>query len=507
MSVFRTKPVTAAPHVDAGEPVEGSLHGEVSLRRVLTARHLVLLGIGAIIGAGIFVLTGQAAANYAGPAVMLSFVIAGFACALAGLCYAEFAAMLPVSGSAYSYSYATLGEIVAWFIGWNLILEYLFAAATVAVGWSGYMNGLLGTIGDAIGIQLALPEALSTAPLAYSNGRLVWTGAIANVPAIAIVIGVAALCYRGITQSAFANTVIVAIKLAVILLFLGFGLQHVDVANWDPFIPPRTEEGQFSLGGVLRAASIVFFAYIGFDAVSTAAQETKNPQRAMPIGILGSLVICTLLYMSVCAVLTGMLPYTELGTPKPVATALEAYPDLLWLKTVVEIGAVAGLSSVILVMIMGQARIFYSMAQDGLISPRFGRVHPVYRTPHVGTAFVGIVATVLAGLLPIGVLGDLVSMGTLLAFSTVCIGVLVLRFTRPDLPRAFRVPAAIIVCPLGAFACLWLFFEAFADNWQWMSVWILIGFGVYFAYGVRHSALARSASDSVLRSVVARRCS
>lgn len=491
MNVFRTKPVSAAPHVDAGEPVEGSLEGEVTLKRVLSARHLVLLGVGAIIGAGIFVLTGQAAAQHAGPAVMLSFVFAGFACALAGLCYAEFAAMLPVSGSAYSYSYATLGELVAWFIGWNLVLEYLFAASTVAVGWSGYLNGLLGTIGNAAGITLALPDALSSAPLTVREGRLVATGAIINLPAIAIVIGIATLCYRGIKHSATANNVIVAIKLAVIFLFLGFGLQYVNPENWEPFIPAMDEEGRFGMQGVLRAAAIVFFAYIGFDAVSTAAQETKNPQRAMPIGILGSLVVCTLLYIAMCAVLTGMLPYTQLGTPKPVATALEAYPSLLWLKTLVEIGAVAGLSSVILVMIMGQARIFYAMAKDGLISPIFGRVHPKYRTPHVGTAFVGVVATVLAGLLPISVLGDLVAMGTLLAFTTVCIGVLVLRYTKPDLPRSFRVPAAIIVCPLGALACFYLFLQAFRDNWHWMSAWIVIGFIIYFAYGYRHSALRK----------------
>lgn len=487
--LFRTKPVVAAPHVDAGEPVEGSLQGEVTLKRALSARHLVLLGVGAIIGAGIFVLTGQAAANHAGPAVTLSFVFAGVACALAGLCYAEFAAMLPVSGSAYSYSYATLGEFVAWFIGWNLVLEYLFAASTVAVGWSGYMNGLLGTIGNSIGVQLALPDALSTAPLTVSAGRITATGSILNLPAIAIVVAIAALCYRGITQSAFANSIIVAIKLTVILLFLGFGIQYVDPANWQPFIPPTDENGEFGMSGVIRAASIVFFAYIGFDAVSTAAQETKNPQRDMPIGILGSLVVCTLLYIAVCAVLTGMLPYTQLGTPKPVATALEAYPSLLWLKTLVEIGAVAGLSSVILVMIMGQARIFYSMSKDGLIPKMFGRVHPTFRTPHVGTVFVGAVAMILAGLLPIGVLGDLVSMGTLLAFATVCIGVLVLRYTRPDLPRSFRVPAAIIVCPLGAAACLYLFSQAFADNWHWMTAWIAIGIAVYFLYGARHSKL------------------
>jgi APA family basic amino acid/polyamine antiporter len=492
VNFFRTKPIAPSPHVDAGETVHGSLEGEATLKRALTAKHLVLLGIGAIIGAGIFVLTGQAAANHAGPAVTLSFVIAGFACALAGFCYAEFAAMLPVSGSAYSYSYATLGEIVAWFIAWNLILEYLFAVATVAVGWSGYLNSLLGSIGDWLGVSLAIPEALASAPLTYANGRLTGTGAVINLPAIAIVFAIAALCYRGITQSAIANNIVVTIKLVVILLFLGFCLQHVDPANWDPFIPPAEGGGRFGWEGVTRAASIVFFAYIGFDAISTAAQETKNPQRDMPIGILGSLVVCTLLYIAVCAVLTGILPYPQLGTPKPVATALQAYPDLLWLKTFVEIGAVAGLSSVILVMTMAQARIFYAMSHDGLIGKMFGRVHPVYRTPHVGTVFVGVVAAILAGLLPIGVLGDLVSMGTLLAFATVCIGVLVLRYTKPDAPRPFRVKGAMIVCPLGAIACLYLFWQAFKANWQWMTIWIVIGIIVYFLYGARHSVLNKT---------------
>ncbi|MGH8168105.1 MAG: amino acid permease, partial [Woeseiaceae bacterium] len=474
MNLFITKPISPSPHVDAGEPVEGSLEGEATLARVLTARHLVLLGIGAVIGAGIFVLTGQAAAMHAGPAIMLSFVMAGFACALAGLCYAEFAAMMPVSGSAYSYSYATLGEGIAWFIGWNLVLEYLFAASTVAVGWSGYMNSLLGSVGAWFGLSLALPDALASAPLTVANGRVVTTGAIINLPAVLIVVAVAALCYRGIRQSATANAVIVAIKLVVILLFMAFGLQFVDPANWEPFIPPE-QDGRFGFSGVARAAAIVFFAYIGFDAVSTAAQETKNPQRNMPIGILGSLAVCTVLYIAVCAVLTGMVPYYELGTAQPVATALEFYPSLLWLKTLVEVGAVAGLSSVILVMIMGQSRIFYAMSNDGLIPAAFSRVHPKYRTPAFGTVVVGVTATILAGLLPIGVLGDLVAMGTLLAFATVCIGVLVLRYTRPDLERAFRVPAAIVVCPLGALACLYLFAQTFADNWHWMSAWIVIG--------------------------------
>jgi len=488
VNLFITKPVEASPHVDAGE-TEGSLQGEATLKRALTARHLVMLGIGAVIGAGIFVLTGQAAANHAGPAVTLSFVLAGIACTFAGLCYAEFAAMLPVSGSAYSYSYATLGEFIAWFIGWNLVLEYLFAASTVAVGWSGYFNSLLHSIGDITGMPLGLPATLVSAPLNVVDGRLVTTGALINLPAIAIVAAVAALCYRGIAQSAFVNSIIVAIKVTVILMFVAFSLKYVNTANWHPYIPPAEGPGRFGWDGVVRGASIVFFSYIGFDAVSTAAQEAKNPQRDMPIGILGSLVLCTLLYIVVSAVLTGMMPYTLLGTAKPVATALEAYPNLLWLKTVVEIGAIAGLSSVILVMIIGQTRIFYAMSKDGLIGRMFGRVHPRHQTPHVGTIFVGVIACALAGLLPINVLGDLVSMGTLLAFTTVCIGVLVLRKTKPDLPRAFRVPFAPVICTLGALTCFWLFLRAFEDNWHWMSGWILIGFAIYFGYSYRHSVL------------------
>jgi APA family basic amino acid/polyamine antiporter len=489
MNLFRTKPVTAAPHVDAGEPVEGSLQGEVTLKRVLTARHLVLLGIGAVIGAGIFVLTGHAAANHAGPAVVLSFVIAGFACALAGLCYAEFASMLPVSGSAYSYAYATLGEFVAWFIGWMLVLEYTFAAATVSVGWSGYFTGLLDSLSSSFGVSLSLPAALTSAPFTVNEGRLLPTGSIVNLPAVAIATAVASLCYRGITQSAFVNSIIVTIKLIVIFLFMAFSLQFIDTDNWSPFIPPSEGPERFGWGGVLRAASIVFFAYIGFDAVSTAAQETKNPQRDMPIGILGSLFICTLIYIAMSAVMTGIMPYGMLGTPKPVATALEIYPSLAWLKTLVEIGAIAGLSSVILVMMVGQPRIFYSMARDGLIPPAFGRVHPKFRTPHVGTVVVGITAVILAGLLPIGTLGELVSMGTLLAFATVCIGIPVLRRTRPDLPRAFRVPAAPLVGVLGAAACLYLFWQSFQANWHWMGAWIMIGIVIYFGYSRRHSKL------------------
>jgi APA family basic amino acid/polyamine antiporter len=482
--LMRVKPVEAAPHVDAGEPVEGSLQGETSLKRTLTARHLVMLGVGAVIGAGIFVLTGQAAANHAGPAIMLSFVLAGFACALAGLCYAEFAALLPVSGSAYSYSYATLGEFVAWFIGWCLVLEYLFASSTVAVGWSSYLISFVtGTLG------LPFPAELANAPITWNGTAFVSTGALFNLPAVAIVAAVSGLCYVGITQSAYVNAVIVAIKLLVITLFIGFGLQHVDPANWTPFIPEAQGPGKFGFDGVTRAAAIVFFAYIGFDAVSTAAGEAKNPQRDMPIGILGSLALCTVVYIVVCAVLTGMTHYSLLGTAKPVVTALEPYADLAWLKVATEIGAIAGLSSVILVMLMAQPRIFYSMSRDGLLPKLFGKVHPKHRTPYIGTIIVGIAACGLAGLMPLSVLGELVSMGTLLAFATVCAGVLVLRYTRPDLHRPFRVPVANLICPMGVVACLYLFWQPFTEHWKIFVGWTVVGLVIYFGYGYRHSKL------------------
>ncbi|NUO75997.1 MAG: amino acid permease [Lysobacter sp.] len=484
--LFITKPVQAAPHVDAGEPVEGSLQGEVTLKRSLTSTQLVMLGIGAVIGAGIFVLSGHAAANHAGPAVVLSFIIAGVACALAGLCYAEFAAMLPVSGSAYSYSYATLGEFVAWFIGWNLVLEYMFAASTVAVGWSGYLNSFLEHFG------LGLPASLAAAPLNVVDGAIVYTGGIVNLPAVAIIAAISGLCYVGITQSAFVNSIIVAIKIVVIAAFVGFAAKYVNPDNWVPFIPENQGPGKFGIDGVIRGASVVFFAYIGFDAVSTAAGEAKNPQRDMPIGILGSLVICTIIYIIVAGVLTGLLPYTELGTPKPVATALETYPALAWLKMVVELGAIAGLSSVILVMLMGQPRIFYTMSQDGLLPKFFAKVHPKFQTPYVGTVIVGVFAAVLAGFLPIGLLGEMVSMGTLLAFATVCVGVLILRSTRPDLPRPFRVPLAVIVCPLGAAICLYLFSKPFAEHWKVMTSWTALGMLIYFFYGYRNSKLRKA---------------
>ncbi len=504
--LFATHAIEAMPHVAAGEPVEGSPTGEVTLKRVLTARHLIMLGIGAVIGAGIFVLTGTAAAQFAGPALVVSFLMAGFACALAGLCYAEFAAMLPVSGSAYSYSYATLGEVVAWFVGWNLVLEYLFAASTVAVGWSGYFNEMLRMLSSLTGMNFTLPAALASAPLTFNAaGHLATTGTLINLPAILIVAAISWLCYRGITQSATVNAIIVAIKVIVILLFLVVMFNYINTDFWHPFVPANEGGSKFGWSGVIRGATLVFFAYIGFDAVSTAAGEAKNPQRDMPIGILGSLFVCTLLYIAMAATLTGVAPFRMLNTPEPVATALNyvlgtvgvgsnASYILGTLKVLVVFAALAGLSSVVLVMLMGQPRIFYAMSRDGLMPTALGRLHPKHRTPYIGTIIVGVIAATLAGLFPVDVLGDLVSMGTLLAFATVCIGVLVLRRTRPELPRAFRVPIPWVICPLGAAACLFLFWQAFEVRWWLILGWTSIGFLIYGFYGYKHSKLRQNAN-------------
>ena len=442
------KALTRVKPVSAGD--NNAKPGETGLKRVLTARHLIFLGIGVVIGAGIFILTGQAAATYAGPAVTISFVLASLTCALAGLCYAEFSAMLPLSGSAYAYAYAALGEGVAWLIAWCLVLEYLFSAATVSIGWSAYTQSFLThTLG------LDFPHALSTATLAWEKGRFVFSGAIVDLPACLLIVGLSWVLYRSVSQTARLNSIMVVVKLVVVLLFVVFACAYVNPANWHPFMPKNTGPGEFGWPGVIRAATIAFFSYIGFDAVSTAAGETKNPQRNVPIGILGSLALCTLLYVSVCLVLTGLVPYPELNTVRPVATALSHYPQLSWLRVAVEIGAVAGLFSVVMVLLMAQSRIFYTMAKDGLVPSFLGKVHRKYNTPYLGTVVVGVLATVLAGLLPISVLGALVSMGTLLAFATVCIGVLVLRYTQPELERPFRVPAAKVIAPLEPWpACI-----------------------------------------------------
>jgi APA family basic amino acid/polyamine antiporter len=489
MNLFRRKLV---------KDLQAEAQSDQRLHRALGPLNLTMLGIGAIVGAGIFVLTGQAAAKYAGPAIVFSFILAGVACALAGLCYAEFSAMIPISGSAYTYGYATLGEFVAWIIGWDLILEYLFAASTVAVGWSGYVVSFLKDLG------IAIPAAFTSAPYDHVTppdaGWNIWrlftegwtsTGAVLNVPAMIIVGAITFLLVLGIKESANFNNVVVAIKLAVILTFIAVGVAFINRENWQPFVPPAMGPGEFGWGGVLRGAGVIFFAYIGFDSVSTAAQEAKNAQRDMPIGILTSLGICTVLYIAVSLVLTGIVSYKQLNDPAPISVAINSLgPSMAWLRPIIKIGAIAGLSSVILVMMLGQPRIFYTMAKDGLLPPIFSAVHPKFRTPWLAQILTGGIAMVIAGLFPIGLLGELVSIGTLLAFAIVCAGVFVLRFTDPQIHRPFRTPAFWLVSPLGVLFCAWLMYGLPPDTWARLIVWMAIGMVIYFGYGRRRSKLA-----------------
>lgn len=480
------------------------------LRKSLSALNLTTLGIGAVIGAGIFVLTGQAAAQYAGPAIVISFLISGLACLFAGLCYAEFASMIPISGSAYTYAYATMGEFIAWIIGWDLILEYLFAASTVSVGWSGYVVSFLNDFGiiipaqftaalgtvlvdiPQVGWKMVTPELVKN--LAESGiivDNLPHLTAVLNLPAMFIVAAITTLLLIGIRESAKFNNIMVIIKVFVILLFIGIGFMFVNKDNWIPFIPENTGEwGHYGWSGILRGAGVIFFAYIGFDAVSTAAQEAKNPQKGMPIGILGSLGISTLLYILVAIVLTGIVSYTFLNVADPIAVGVNAMGEgLFWLRPVIKIAAIAGLSSVILVLLMGQPRIFYSMSKDGLLPPVFSKIHPRFKTPYVSTLITGFFALILAGILPINILGELVSIGTLLAFSIVCVGIIILRVKRPDIKRTFKTPFVPLVPILGAGICVLQMLSLPWETWTRLLVWMALGLVLYFVYGIRKSKL------------------
>lgn len=496
---------------------ESAESGEHSLKRALGATNLITLGIGAIIGAGIFVLTGAAAAQYAGPAIVLSFILAGIACAFAGLCYSEFASLIPIAGSAYTYGYATLGEIFAWIIGWDLILEYAFGAATVASGWSGYVNSFLQDYG------IHLPPSLTATPgtdmVMYNNrwerlatilptlkahgvdpATLTHVQGSFNLVAFFGIVAVTVILVIGIKESANFNSAIVIVKVAIVLTFIAiagaFLLKNPEIAarNWHPFIPRNTGEfGHYGWSGVARGAAVIFFAYIGFDAVSTAAQEAKRPQRDMPIGILGSLVICTILYILVSGLLTGVVSYTTLNVPDPVAVGID-HTGVRWGSILVKLGAIAGLGSVMLVMLLGQSRVFFSMSKDGLLPEWAASVHPRFRTPWICSITVGIFVAIFASLIPIGILGELVSIGTLLAFVIVCAGVWILRVRRPELARPFKTPWVPFVPIMGIVVAGLMMASLPRDTWLRLIIWLAIGMAIYFGYGRHHSRVQAAVS-------------
>lgn len=465
------------------------------LKRTLGPMNLMLLGVGCIIGAGIFVRTGNAAALHAGPAVLLSFLVAGIVCALAGLCYAELSSTLPVSGSAYTYSYTTLGEFAAWVMGALLLLEYGLAASVVAVGWSGYVVSLLGDYGINIPPELTGPYGQTLASTGVTT--------IFNLPAFLVCVALSLLLVLGVSESAKVNNIIVAIKVGVIVAFIVIGgwmvIQNWDTlsANWDPFIPePTGEKGEFGWSGILRAASIVFFAYIGFEAVSTAGQEARNPQKDMPIGIIGSLVICTVLYILVSIVLTLVVNYKDLNVPDPVAVAVDSFgPQWAWFAKIIKAGAIIGLTSVVLVLMYGQTRIFYTMARDGLMPRVFATVHKKYQTPWINTIVVGFITASAAGLFDINVLGDMTSVGTLAAFGIVCLTVIWLRTTHPELPRGFRVPLYPYLPAAGIFACFALIFSVEMRVLVFFAWYALAAVIMYFAYGMHNSRLAKGLDE------------
>ncbi len=471
---------------------EASAEGEHTLKRTLGSWSLIALGIGAIIGAGLFSITGLAAANYAGPGIMISFIIAAVGCGLAGLCYAEFSSMIPVAGSAYTYSYATMGEFIAWIIGWDLVLEYAVGAATVASSWSGYLSKLLSNYG------LAFPEHLLKTP---------FDGGILNLPAVFIVIIMSLVLIKGTSESAFVNAIIVVLKVGIVIIFIVIGFNYIRPENLKPLIPENQGKfGAFGWTGVIRAAAVVFFAYIGFDAVSTAAQETKDPKRSMPIGIMGSLLICTVLYILFAYVMTGVTHYTNFKNSElaPVAEAINwmgpivngiPQPDYPWLNTAIIISILLGYSSVILVMLLGQSRVFYSMSVDGLLPKLFSQVHPKYRTPYKSNLLFMLFVSGFAAFVPGRVVGEMTSIGTLFAFILVCIGVLVMRYTMKDAPRAFRVPFVPVIPILGVLVCLGMMVFLPFDTWIRLLVWMLIGLDIYGIYGIKKSGLNTGSID------------
>ncbi len=498
------------------ETIQLEAHDGCGLKKALGVIDLLGIGIGAIIGAGIFVLTGQAAAEYAGPAIVISFILAAIVSGLAGLCYAEFASMIPVAGSAFTYSYATLGEVFAWFIGWDLIIEYSIGASAVAVGWSSYVVSFLRQFGINVPPEFSAPpgthfvflsnEIIRKMGVMMSEGwyqlgfyvdRLHQAGispdtlphatGICNLTASFVVLCVTIILVKGIRESSIVNVIIVIMKIAVILAVIFVGVSFIQTDNWVPFIPPNTGKyGEYGWSGILRGAGVVFFAYVGFDAVSTAAQEARRPQADMPVGILGSLAICTVLYVSFALVLTGLVSYSKLNVADPVALAVDA-TGIHWLAILVKLGAIAGLTSVILVLLMGQPRIFFSMAHDGLLPAFFSRVHPRFGTPANTTMVTGLGVGVLASLLPVRILGELVSIGTLAAFILVCSGVLVLRYKRPDVHRPFKIPLSPLLPILGVVSCAVLALSLPWEAWLRLVSWLVAGFIIYFLYGIKHS--------------------
>jgi APA family basic amino acid/polyamine antiporter len=469
MSLFAIKPLDRILAESEG--------GEHTLRRSLTATQLVALGIGAIIGAGIFTLTGVAAADHAGPAVVLSFMFAALGCVFAGLCYSEFSTMIPIAGSAYTYAYATLGEFIAWIIGWDLVLEYAVGAATVSVGWSATLVALLRSFG------IELPQALVNSPFDTTAG-------VVNLPAVFITCVVSLILMIGIQESARVNSVIVVLKVAVIIVFIVIGYNYVDPANYEPFIPVNEGPGRFGWSGILRAAGVIFFAYIGFDAVSTAAQEARRPQRDMPIGIIGSLIVCTILFILYAVVLTGIVNYKQLGVAAPLALAVERIP-YGWLGVLMQIAVLAGLTSVMLVMLLGQSRVFFSMSRDGLLPRLFSDIHPQFRTPWRSNLLFMIFVSLFSAFAPIQVVGQMTSIGTLFAFVIVCAGILVMRKTQPELRRPFRTPLVPLVPILGIVVNFWLIYGLGWSNWLRLIVWLLLGLVIYFGYSRFHSHLSK----------------